>query len=42
MVVGAIPRQVVLGCIRNQAEQASKLHPSMASALVSALTFLND
>lgn len=42
MVVGAMPGKVVLGCIKKQAEQASKLHPFMASALVSALTFLDD
>ena len=29
---GAIPGLVVLGSIRKQAEQASKEHPSMASA----------
>ena len=32
MVGGAIPGLVVLGSIRKQAEQASKKHPSMASA----------
>jgi hypothetical protein len=31
-VGGAIPGLVVLGSIREQAEQASKEHPSMASA----------
>jgi hypothetical protein len=33
---GAIPGLVVLGSIRKQAEQASKQHPSMASALAPA------
>ena len=32
IVGGAIPGLVVLGSIREQAEQASKEHPSMASA----------
>jgi hypothetical protein len=31
--------KVVLGCTRKQAEQASKQHFSVASALVLALTF---
>jgi hypothetical protein len=35
-VGGAIPELVVLGSIRKQAEQASKEHPSMASASVPA------
>jgi hypothetical protein len=32
MVGGAIPGLVVLGSIREQAKQAGKKHPSMASA----------
>ena len=37
---GAIAGQVVLGSIRKQAEQASKLHTSMASAVAPASMFL--
>jgi hypothetical protein len=32
IIGGAIPGLVVLGCIRNQTEQARKQHPSMAFA----------
>ena len=37
---GVIPGLVVLGSIREQAEQVSKQHPSMASASAPASKFL--
>jgi hypothetical protein len=40
MVSGAIPGLVVMGFYRKPAEQASKQHPSMASASVPASRFL--
>ena len=40
MVDGAIPKLVVLGSIRKQAEQASKQHSSMASMSAPASKFL--
>lgn len=38
---GATPRQVVVGVLRKQVEQASKQHHAMASALVPTPSFLS-
>jgi hypothetical protein len=40
MMGGSVPGLVVLGSIRKQDEQASKRHPSMASASARAHQFL--